>query len=136
MFKKFSMIFAVLLIATFSNTSFAYDEKSLSEIMTELEADNPPLFKKAKKVVHYATINTNEIIAKPLLTKHAKALNAFVDRENKMSAKFYAVGTEGKESKLVMIFKFNGKKYKAIQNYKREKNCKKFSVCPPWEKVN
>ena len=47
--------------------------------MTELEGANSTLFKKAKKVYKYATINTNEIIEKPLLTKHNKALNAFGD---------------------------------------------------------
>lgn len=113
----------------------AYEEASLSQVMSELETQNPTLFKKAKKVYKYASVNTNEIIDKPLLVKHNKALNAFVDRQNKMSAKFYASGAEGTAARLIMLFKFNGSKYKVVQDYTRAERCKKFSVCAPWKKV-
>ena len=113
----------------------AYEEAPLSQVMSELEIQNPTLFNKAKKVYKYASINTNEIIDKPLLVKHNKALNAFVDRQNKMSAKFYASGAEGTAARLVMLFKFNGNKYRVVEDYTRAEKCKKFSVCAPWKKV-
>ena len=116
--------------------ALAYEEATLEKVMTELEGANSALFKKAEKVYKYATINTNEIIEKPLLTKHNKALNGFVDRKNKVSAKFYASGTEGVKAKFVMLFKFSGKKYKVVENYTRAEKCKKFSACAPWIKVN
>ena len=114
----------------------AYEEAPLSQVMSELETQNLTLFKKAQKVYKYALINTNEIIDKPLLVKHNKALNAFVDRQNKMSAKFYASGTEGTGARLVMLFKFNGHQYRVVEDYTRAEKCKKFSVCAPWKKLN
>ena len=116
--------------------SFAYEEANLEKVMTELKSTNSVLFKKAEKVYKYSTSNTNEIIDKPLLTKHNKALNGFVDRDNKVSAKFYASGSEGVKAKFVMLFKFDGKKYKVIENFTRAEKCKKFSVCAPWIKVD
>ena len=116
--------------------SFAYKEANLEKVMTELKSTNSALFKKAEKVYKYATINTNEIIDKPLLSKHNKALNGFVDRDNKVSAKFYASGSEGVKAKFVMLFKFDGKKYTVIENFTRAEKCKKFSVCAPWIKVD
>ena len=113
----------------------AYEEVPLSQVMGELETQSPTLFKKAKKVYKYASINTNEIIDKPLLVKHNKALNAFIDRQTKMSAKFYASDTEGTAARLVMLFKFNGNKYRVVEDYTRAEKCKKFSVCAPWKKV-
>ena len=124
--------FAVLPI----NSAFAYEEAKIDQVMGELEIANSALFKKAEKVYAYATKNANEIIEKPLLTKHNKALNGFVDKNNKVSAKFYASGSEGIAARLVMLFKFSGKKYKVIEDYARAKKCKKFQVCAPWEKVN
>lgn len=125
----------ILFIALPIGLAHAYQEVPLSQVMGELETENPTLFKKATKVYKYASKNTNEIIDKPLLVKHNKALNAFVDRQNKMSAKFYASGSEGIAARLVMLFKFNGKKYRVIEDYTRAKKCKKFSVCAPWKKV-
>ena len=116
--------------------SFAYEEANLEKVMTELKSANSALYKKADKVYKYASKNTNEIIDKPLLTKHNKALNGFVDRDNKVSAKFYASGSEGVKAKFVMLFKFDGKKYKVIENFTRAEKCKKFSVCAPWIKVD
>lgn len=114
----------------------AYEEANLGEVMTELKSTNSALYKKADKVYKYASKNTNEIINKPLLTKHNKALNGFVDKNNKVSAKFYASGSEGVKAKFVMLFKFDGKKYKVIENFTRAEKCKKFSVCAPWIKVD
>jgi len=113
----------------------AYEELAYEEVMKQLETQNPELFKKATKVYKYATTNTKEIIAKPLITKHARGLNGFVDRNNRVSAKFYASGTEGVAAKMVMLFKFSGKKYRVVENYTRKENCKKWSACAPWEKV-
>ena len=104
--------------------------------MGDLKTANSALFKKAEKVYAYATKNANEIIEKPLLTKHNKALNGFVDRNNRVSAKFYASGTEGIAARMVMLFKFSGKKYKVIEDYNRAKKCKKFAACAPWQKLN
>ena len=104
--------------------------------MTELKTTNATLYKKADMIYKYANKNTKEIINKPLLTKHNKALNGFVDRENKVSAKFYASGSEGVKAKFVMLFKFDGKKYKVIENFTRAEKCKKFSTCAPWIKVD
>ena len=114
----------------------AYDEVGLEAVMAELKSTNSALYKKADKIYKYASKNTNEIIDKPLLTKHNKALNGFVDRNNKVSAKFYASGSEGVKAKFVMLFKFDGKKYKVIENFTRAEKCKKFSVCAPWLKVD
>ena len=113
----------------------AYEEVKFEQVMSELQNVNPRLFKKAKKVYKYATLNTNEIIDKPLLVKHNKALNGFIDRDNKVSAKFYASGAEGIGARMVMLFKFDGKKYKVIEDYTRAKKCKKWSACTPWKKV-
>ena len=118
-----------------ASLSFAYDEANLEQVMTELKRTNSTLYKEAEKVYNYATKNTNEIIDKPLLTKHNKALNGFVDRDNKVSAKFYASGSEGVKAKFVMLFKFDGKKYTVIENFSRAEKCKKFSVCAPWIQV-
>ena len=132
--SKFLLSF-ILFVALPIGLAHAYQEVPLSQVMGELETENPTLFKKATKVYKYASKNTNEIIDKPLLVKHNKALNAFVDRQNKMSAKFYASGSEGIAARLVILFKFNGKKYRVIEDYTRAKKCKKFSVCAPWKKV-
>lgn len=129
------LLYFILFAALPIGLAQAYEEVPLSQVISELETENPTLFKKATKVYAYATKNTNEIIDKPLLVKHNKALNAFVDRQNKMSAKFYASGSEGKAARLVMLFKFNGKKYRVVEDYTRAKKCKKFSVCAPWKKV-
>ena len=133
--SKFLLSF-ILFVALPIGLAHAYQEVPLSQVMGELETENPTLFKKATKVYKYASKNTNEIIDKPLLVKHNKALNAFVDRQNKMSAKFYASGSEGIAARLVILFKFNGKKYRVIEDYTRAKKCKKFSVCAPWKKLN
>ena len=102
----------ILMIVSFSIApAVAYEEETIEQVMNELKNSNLALFKKANKIYKYAMINTNEIINKPLLTKHNKALNGFLDRENKVSAKFFASGTEGIKAKFVMLFKFNGKKY-------------------------
>lgn len=118
-----------------ASPSYAYEETSLDKVMTELKSANSDLYKKATKVYKYASSNTNEIIDKPLLTKHNKALNGFVDRDNKVSAKFYASGSEGTAARMVMLFKFSGKKYKVVEDYTRSEKCKKWGVCAPWEKV-
>ena len=113
----------------------AYEQVSYDKVMIELEAENIKLFKKAEKVYRYATINSKEIIEKPLLTKHNKALNGFIDRNNRVSAKFYERGSDGTEARMIMLFKFGGKKYKVVQDYIRAEKCKKWSSCAPWEKV-
>jgi hypothetical protein len=104
--------------------------------MGELKTANSALFKKAEKVYAYATKNANEIIEKPLLTKHNKVLNGFLDKDNKVSAKFYASGTEGIAARMVMLFKFSGNKYNVIEDYTRAKKCKKWEACAPWQKLN
>ena len=130
-------LFTICIICFASITQgFAYEEANLEEVMTELKSTNSALYKKADKVYKYATKNTNEIIDKPLLTKHNKALNGFVDRNNRVSAKFYASGSGGVKAIFVMLFKFDGKKYKVIENFTRAEKCKKFSVCAPWIKVD
>ena len=137
MLRLFSIFVLLLSFAVLPiNSALAYDEAKIDQVMGELETDNSALFKKAKKVYSYATKNANEIIEKPLLTKHNKALNGFVDKNNKVSAKFYASGTEGIAARLVMLFKFSGKKYKVIEDYTRAKKCKKWETCAPWEKIN
>ena len=133
--KKVLITVLICLFCTMAS-ALAYEEATLERVMTELAEANSALFKKAEKVYKYATINTNEIIEKPLLTKHNKALNGFVDRKNKVSAKFYASGTEGVKAKFVMLFKFSGKKYKVVENFTRAEKCKKFNACAPWIKVN
>ena len=136
MIKMSKFLLSLILFAALPmGLAQAYEEAPLSEVMGELETKNPSLFKKAIKVYKYASKNTNEIIDKPLLVKHNKALNAFVDRQNKMSAKFYASGSKGTAARLVMLFKFNGKKYRVVEDYTRAEKCKKFSVCAPWKKV-
>ena len=107
----------------------SYQETKYEDVMTKLEAANPELFEKAQKVYTYATTNTTDIIEKPLLTRHNKGLNGVIDLKNKVSAKYFAVGKEGLESKLVMLFKFGGEKFKVVQNYVRDS---KFSK---WEPV-
>ena len=131
-------IFILILAFTVSPlfSASAYEEVKFEQVMSELENTNKALFKKAKKVYKYANANTNEIIDKPLLVKHNKALNGFVDRDNKVSAKFYASGTEGTGARMVMLFKFGGKKYKVIEDYTRAVKCKKWSACAPWQKVD
>lgn len=137
MLRLFSIFVLLLSFAVMPiNSALAYEEAKIDQVMGELETDNSALFKKAKKVYAYATKNANEIIEKPLLTKHNKALNGFVDKNNKVSAKFYASGTEGIAARLVMLFKFSGKKYKVIEDFTRAKKCKKWEACAPWEKVN
>ena len=131
---------ALILLCSFVGTPLgsaaAYEEGKIEQVMGELKTANSALFKKAEKVYAYATKNANEIIEKPLLTKHNKALNGFVDKNNKVSAKFYASGTEGIAARLVMLFKFSGKKYKVIEDYSRAKKCKKWEACAPWQKIN
>ena len=135
--KIFRTTVFLICLALFSSASpsYAYEEVSLDKVMTELKSTNPDLYKKATKVYEYASSNTNEIIDKPLLTKHNKALNGFVDRDNKASAKFYASGSEGTAARMVMLFKFSGKKYKVVQDYTRPEKCKKWAACAPWVKV-
>jgi len=135
---RFLSLFILILsfIGAPLSSAFAYEEVKIEQVMGELETANSALFKKAKKVYDYATKNANEIIEKPLLTKHNKALNGFVDKNNKVSAKFYASGTEGIAARLVMLFKFSGKKYKVIEDYTRAKKCKKWEACAPWQKLN
>ena len=136
MLRLFSVFVLLLSFAVLPiNSALAYEEAKIDQVMGELKTDNSALFKKAKKVYSYATKNANEIIEKPLLTKHNKLLNGFVDKNNKVSAKFYGSGSEGIAARLVMLFKFSGKKYKVIEDYARAKKCKKFQVCAPWEKV-
>ena len=109
-------------------SSVAFEEVSYSDVMNKLESKNEQLFKMAEKVYKYATTNTSEIIKKPLLSRHNKGLNAVIDLDNKVSAKYYGVGSEGLKSKLVMLFSFNGEKYKVVQNYLRKS---KFSKWKP-----
>jgi hypothetical protein len=134
------LFYVFVLLLSFAGAPFngalAYQEAKIDQVMGELKTANPALFKKAEKVYAYATKNANEIIEKPLLTKHNKALNGFVDRNNRVSAKFYASGTEGIAARMVMLFKFSGKKYKVIEDYNRAKKCKKFAACAPWQKLN
>ena len=86
------------------------------------------LFEKAKKVYTYATTNTTDIIEKPLLTRHNKGLNGVIDLKNKVSAKYFAVGKDGLESKLVMLFKFGGEKFKVVKNYIRDSKFSKWKA--------
>lgn len=108
--------------------SFAYQETNYQDVMTKLESQNPALFKLAQKVYTYATTNTTDIIEKPLLTRHNKGLNGVIDLKNKVSAKYFAVGQEGLKSKMVMLFKFGGKKYKVVENYARDSRFSKWST--------
>ena len=77
------LVFVLVLLFSFASTPFssllAYEDAKLDQVMGELKTANSALFKKAEKVYAYATKNANEIIEKPLLTKHNKALNGFVD---------------------------------------------------------
>ena len=128
----FALLGAMFLLS--AGPALAYEDASFDQVMTELRADNPALHKMAEKIYSYASRNNKEIIEKPLLVKHNKALNGFIDRQNKVSAKFYASGSEGVEAKMIMLFKFNGKKYRVVEMYRRTKPCKKYQVCAPWEK--
>ena len=128
--KNLSKIMAVM-TATFIfavQPSFAYENASYSDVMAKLERSNEQLFKMAEKVYTYATTNTSDIIKKPLLTRHNKGLNAFIDLDNKVSAKYYGVGSKGLESKLVMLFRFNGEEYKVVQRYKRDSQFSKWEA--------
>ena len=49
----------------------------------------------------------------------------------KKAEKVYASGTEGIAARMVMLFKFSGKKYKVIEDYTRAKKCKKWEACAP-----
>ena len=122
---KIKQIIILSIVAFFctAEPSVAYEAATLEKVMTELEGANSTLFKKAKKVYKYATINTNEIIEKPLLTKHNKALNAFVDRKNKVSASFTHLELRVLKQ-ACNSFKFAGKKYKVVENYTRQRNAK------------
>ena len=128
--KNFMKIMMVISASLFLNvqSSVAFEEASYSDVMNNLESKNEQLFKMAEKVYKYATTNTSEIIKKPLLTRHNKGLNAVIDLDNKVSAKYYGVGSEGLKSKLVMLFSFNDEKYKVVQNYSRKS---KFSKWKP-----
>ena len=111
-------------------SSVAFEEASYADVMNKLESQNEQLFKMAEKVYTYATTNTSDIIKKPLLTRHNKGLNAVIDLDNKVSAKYYGVGSDGLKSKLVMLFRFNCEKYKVVKNYSRGS---KFSKWVPTE---
>ena len=111
-------------------SSFAFEEANHADVMNKLESKNEQLFKMAEKVYTYATTNTSDIIKKPLLTRHNKGLNAVIDLDNKVSGKYYGVGSDGLKSKLVMLFRFNGEKYKVVKNYSRGS---KFSKWVPAE---
>ena len=106
----------------------SYQETKYEDVMTKLEAANPELFDKAEKVYKYATTNTTDIIEKPLLTRHNKGLNGVIDLKNKVSAKYFAVGQDGLESKMVMLFKFGGEKFKVVKNYKRDSKFSKWQA--------
>ena len=125
-YRFFCLLCAALFLMT--QPSLAYEEVSYSDVMRKLEVENQQLFKMAEKVYIYATTNTTDIIDKPLLTRHNKGLNGVIDRKNKVSAKYFAVGQDGLQSKMVMLFKFGGEKYKVIQNYARDS---KFSKWKP-----
>ena len=129
-----TIITAICFLGLSMQASLAYEEISYAEVMAKLEAEHAELHKMAEKIYSYASRNNKEIIEKPLLVKHNKALNGFIDRQNKVSAKFYASGSEGVEAKMIMLFKFNGKKYRVVEMYRRAKPCKKYQVCAPWEK--
>jgi hypothetical protein len=137
--KMFRIFAAYSFFAMFTilpmHSAKAYEEVAYDEVMIQLKAENIKLYKKAEKVYRYATNNSREIIEKPLLTKHNKALNGVLDRNNRVSAKFYERGSDGTEARMIMLFKFGGKKYKVVQDYIRAEKCKKWSSCAPWEKV-
>ena len=124
MIKMMMVISASLLLNV--QSSFAFEEASYADVMNKLESQNEQLFKMAEKVYKYATTNTSDIIKKPLLTRHNKGLNAVIDLDNKVSAKYYGVGSDGLKSKLVMLFRFNGEKYKVVQNYSRKSKFSKW----------
>lgn len=111
-------------------SSFAFEEANHADVMNKLESKNEQLFKMAEKVYTYATTNTSDIIKKPLLTRHNKGLNAVIDLDNKVSGKYYGVGSDGLKSKLVMLFRFNGEKYRVVKNNSRGS---KFSKWVPAE---
>ena len=114
-----AIIAAICFLGLSMQASLAYKEISYAEVMAKLEAEHAELHKMAEKVYVYATTNTTDIINKPLLIRHNKGLNAFIDRNHKVSAKYFGVGTEGLQSKLIMHFKFGGQKYRVIENYER-----------------
>ena len=108
----------------------SYQKMKYEDVMTKLEAANPELFEQAKKIYTYATTNTTDIIEKPLLTRHNKGLNGVIDLKNKVSAKYFAVGKDGLESKMVMLFEFGVEKFKVVKSYIRDS---KFSKWKPAE---
>ena len=116
--KIVPVIFSLLFLSM--RPTIAYEVDSYSNVMKELQNQNQQLFKIAEQVYKYATGNTTDIIEKPLLVRHNKGLNGFIDRKNKVSAKYFGVGSDGLKSKLIMLFKFGGKKYKVIENYVRD----------------
>ena len=120
MFHKLKfIIFAALLTLSTAGTSHAFEEVSYQEAMTQLQADNQELHDLAKNVYQYATTNTSDIINKPLLPRHARNMNAFIDRKNRLSAKYFAVGTDGLQSKLIIHFRFAGKKLRVTEYFER-----------------
>ena len=104
----------------------SYQETKYQDVMTKLEAANPELFKMAKKVYKYATTNTKDIIEYPLRARHNKGLNGVIDLKNKVSAKYFAVGQDGLKSRMVMLFKFGGEKFKVVENYVRDSKFSKW----------
>ena len=51
-----------------------------------------------------------------------------IDLKNKVSAKYFAIGQDGLKSKMMMLFKFGGKKYKVVENYARDSRFSKWSL--------
>ena len=120
MLHKLKVIFfALLLTLSTAGISHAFEEVSYQEAMTQLQADNPELHSLAQNVYQYATTNTSDIINKPLLPRHARNMNAFIDRKNRLSAKYFAVGTDGLQSKLIIHFRFAGKKLRVTEYFER-----------------
>ncbi|MGC6518379.1 MAG: hypothetical protein ACON49_10195 [Candidatus Puniceispirillaceae bacterium] len=113
--KNVCLSFALLTVL--SQPSLAFEEISYEEVMAILESVNPDLHKQAEHVYLYSTTNVSDIIKKPLLTRHSRNMNGFIDRKNRVSAKYFGVGTDGLKSKLLMYFRFNGKKYKVTEHY-------------------
>ena len=116
--KIVSVVFSLLFLSM--RPTIAYEVDSYPNVMKELQNQNQQLFKIAERVYKYATGNTTDIIEKPLLVRHNKGLNGFIDRKNKVSAKYFGVGSDGLKSKLIMLFKFGDKKYKVIEHYVRD----------------
>ena len=126
--KIMSVVFSLLFLSM--RPTIAYEVDSYPNVMKELQNQNQQLFKIAERVYKYATGNTTDIIEKPLLVRHNKGLNGFIDRKNKVSAKYFGVGSDGLKSKLIMLFKFGDKKYKVIEHYVRD------SKYSRWEALN